>query len=621
MAAVGEPTMDPMPLLTLDSDKKLTLNQNAARVLKRINEPIVVIGIVGKYRSGKSFLMNQLLDRSQGFALGPTVQSATKGVWMWLSRRADGPLLLLDTEGQHDIEGNDDRSVQIFVFLIFLSGCLLVNCQNVIDDNVFQLLELVGKLSEKMSLRLDEDDHDLQALFPALFLVVRDFFLDLEIDGTPCTSDQYLEHCLKNKRSHTPEGRKRNMLRDTLKFLFAKRCCVTLPRPTGDEKKLKNVDLLGKEELNPDFCYKVKDLCRQIHKDAKPKRFRGGHMKGPHLVSLVEDCIQAFREGSIPNLQSTFDAVAHSECKKGLELAIQVYKVQAEDIYDNLPMHEREVREQHERAAADAMTKYGDIAVFDPKQEYRNELQMKLKHEFDVLVHTNETEATKYCKDALYELYDACVKKNIEEGAYDNEDGGLEYIKDYQRVIEWYKHLPKEVPTHCVQSVLDDFEKERQSEQMSIAHNSEQICIKNQELATQQLLCEEERQRNAEAEQRMHELETELDLVRREIRREVQRVHETLQRSHDDQFRRMRTQYDHESSKNRTAMRHLQRNLEEKQRRIQTLQGRARRAETSSYHREEESRMLRRQLNNANSALESVREQQSNSDDGSCTIL
>lgn len=161
--------------------------------------------------------------------------------------------------------------------------------------------------------------------------------------------------------------------------------------------------------------------------------------------------------------------------------------------------------------------------------------------------------------------------------------------------------------------MLDDFEKERQSEQMSIAHNSEQICIKNQELATQQLLCEEERQRNAEAEQRMHELETELDLVRRESRREVQRVHETLQRSHDDQFRRMRTQYDHESSKNRTAMRHLQRNLEEKQRRIQTLQGRARRAETSSYHREEESRMLRRQLNNANSALESVREQQSNS--------
>lgn len=99
----------PVQLLAVDPDGKLSINQAAARQLSNIRDPVTVIGIVGKYRTGKSFLMNQLLGKCSGFSLGPTVQSHTKGVWMWLSSDQDGHKLLLDTEGQNDIEGNDDR--------------------------------------------------------------------------------------------------------------------------------------------------------------------------------------------------------------------------------------------------------------------------------------------------------------------------------------------------------------------------------------------------------------------------------------------------------------------------------------------------------------------------------
>jgi len=33
--------------------------------------------------SGKSFLLNQLYDRKQGFELGPTIDPQTRGIWTW----------------------------------------------------------------------------------------------------------------------------------------------------------------------------------------------------------------------------------------------------------------------------------------------------------------------------------------------------------------------------------------------------------------------------------------------------------------------------------------------------------------------------------------------------------
>jgi len=43
-----------------------------------------VVGVAGMYRTGKSYLLNRmLLNRSDGFGVGPTVNPCTKGLWMW----------------------------------------------------------------------------------------------------------------------------------------------------------------------------------------------------------------------------------------------------------------------------------------------------------------------------------------------------------------------------------------------------------------------------------------------------------------------------------------------------------------------------------------------------------
>ncbi|KAI4590775.1 hypothetical protein MJG53_001824 [Ovis ammon polii x Ovis aries] len=98
--------MDPICLVENDNEI-LSVNQKALQILEKISQPVVVVAIVGLYRTGKSYLMNRLAGQNHGFPLGSTVQSETKGIWMWCvphPSKENHTLVLLDTEGLGDVE-------------------------------------------------------------------------------------------------------------------------------------------------------------------------------------------------------------------------------------------------------------------------------------------------------------------------------------------------------------------------------------------------------------------------------------------------------------------------------------------------------------------------------------
>ncbi|KAL0154030.1 hypothetical protein M9458_050689 [Cirrhinus mrigala] len=101
-------TMDkPVCFIDTDSDGKLCVQQSALQILQQIQQPVVVVAVVGLYRTGKSYLMNCLAGKQTGFALGSTIESKTKGIWMWCvphPAEAGTTLVLLDTEGLGDVD-------------------------------------------------------------------------------------------------------------------------------------------------------------------------------------------------------------------------------------------------------------------------------------------------------------------------------------------------------------------------------------------------------------------------------------------------------------------------------------------------------------------------------------
>ncbi|KAL8219638.1 UNVERIFIED_CONTAM: hypothetical protein K2H54_029834 [Gekko kuhli] len=154
----------PAPVCLIENkDRKLVVHQEALQLLSGIHQPVVVVAIVGLYRTGKSYLMNRLAGKNSGFPLGSTVQANTKGIWMWCvpyPGRSDQTLVLLDTEGLGDVEKGDSQNDSwIFALAVLLSSTLVYNSLGIIDQQAMnQLQRRRGKIapSERLSKAREE---------------------------------------------------------------------------------------------------------------------------------------------------------------------------------------------------------------------------------------------------------------------------------------------------------------------------------------------------------------------------------------------------------------------------------------------------------------------------------
>jgi len=65
------------------SHTRLVLQPEGVRWLESLHGPVVLVSVVGAYRTGKSFLLNQLMgvSCSDGFTVGHRRETQTKGVW------------------------------------------------------------------------------------------------------------------------------------------------------------------------------------------------------------------------------------------------------------------------------------------------------------------------------------------------------------------------------------------------------------------------------------------------------------------------------------------------------------------------------------------------------------
>ncbi|XP_048670458.1 guanylate-binding protein 5-like [Marmota marmota marmota] len=200
-------TYMPGPMCLIENmEGQLVVKQEALQILSAITQPMVVVAIVGIYSTGKSYLMNQLAGKKKGFSVDSTVQSHTKGIWMWCVPHPEKPghtLVLLYAEGLGDVEKDDDQNdTQIFALAILLSSTFVYN-----DQGTIYLLHYVTELTDLLRARTSPDigvgdADDNVSFFPDLVWTLRDFYLSLEIDGQLMTADEYLENSVKTKQDN-----------------------------------------------------------------------------------------------------------------------------------------------------------------------------------------------------------------------------------------------------------------------------------------------------------------------------------------------------------------------------------------------------------------------------------
>ena len=425
-----------IPFITYnESSKKFIINKDAKKILSNpSNKKIGIISLVGKYRTGKSFLLNKVIinnneSNTDGFAVGPTIKPCTKGIWLWSkpliingdSNEEQFPTYLIDTEGLGAYDEDINHDSKIFLIAILISSLFIYNSIGTIDENALSNLSFILNLSKSLKLKNNEDininnisdintDNELAKYFPILFWVLRDFSLKLEdSEGNAINSNQYLENSLMEQEGTSEVIIEKNLIRKKIKNYFLERYCFPLVRPVENEKDLQNLMNLPDNKIRPEFLLQSNNLKNNIFSKIKPKNFGGNILSGEMLIALLESIINSINNGAIPVIANSWKYITDNECIKNTKIFVEKYrekiikfqkeKIEKENFFEELNKYNeninKEIINEFNNTCLEMQFEENDIKKYDEilknnlKQEYKKLTQeninlLKDKYNFEL---------------------------------------------------------------------------------------------------------------------------------------------------------------------------------------------------------------------------------------------
>ncbi|XP_021051696.1 guanylate-binding protein 2 [Mus pahari] len=440
---------EPMCLIE-NTEAQLVINQEALRILSAITQPVVVVAIVGLYRTGKSYLMNKLAGKRTGFSLGSTVQSHTKGIWMWCvphPKKAGQTLVLLDTEGLEDVEkGDNQNDCWIFALAVLLSSTFIYNSIGTINQQAMDQLHYVTELTDLIKSKSSPDDGiddsaNFVGFFPTFVWALRDFSLDLEVNGKPVTSDEYLEHSLTLKKGADKKTKNFNEPRLCIRKFFPKRKCFIFDRP-AQRTQLGKLEMLREEELCHEFVEQVAEFTSYIFSYSSVKTLSGGIIvNGPRLKSLVQTYVGSISSGSLPCMENAVLTLAQIENSAAVQKAITYYEEQMNQKIQMPTETLQELLDLHRPIESEAIEVFLKNSFKDVGQKFQTELGNLLVAKRDAFVKKNMDISSARCSDLLVDIFGP-LEEEVKLGTFSKPGGYYLFLQMKQELEKKYNQAP-----------------------------------------------------------------------------------------------------------------------------------------------------------------------------------
>ncbi|XP_066124813.1 guanylate-binding protein 1-like [Saccopteryx bilineata] len=461
----------PAPVCLIENTKgQLTVNEEALKILSAIRQPVVVVAIVGLYRTGKSYLMNKLAGKKEGFSLGSTVQSHTKRIWMWCVPHPKKPnltLVLLDTEGLGDIEKGDNQNDSwIFALAILLSSTFVYNSVGTINQQAMDQLHYVTELTDRIRVTSSpaakkvEDSADFVSFFPDFVWTLRDFSLKLEANGQPISADEYLQNSLKFRKGTSQKDKNFNASRLCIQKFFPNRKCFIFNLPT-DWEKLGQLGTLQDDELNCKFVQQATVFCSYIFNNSKIKTLPGGiEVNGPRLKSMVLTYVEAIRSGELPCMENAVLALAQIENSAAVQKAIAHYEQQMGQKVQLPTETLQELLDLHRAIEKEAIEVFMKNSFKDVDHLFQKELAAQLEKKRDDFCKQNVKASSDRCSALLKDIFNP-LEENIKQGIY-FKPGGYRLLNQKMEELK-KKYLRKSRKAIQSEEILQTYLKSKES--------------------------------------------------------------------------------------------------------------------------------------------------------------
>ncbi|XP_076908765.1 uncharacterized protein LOC143565783 [Bidens hawaiensis] len=380
---------------------KLRLSSEGLEAIKRITNPIAAVAVIGPYRSGKSFTLNQLLSLScyEGFGVGHMRDTKTKGIWVWgtpVEMDINGvktSVFYLDTEGFESIGKSNVYDDRIFALATVLSSVLIYNLPETIREADISRLSFAVELAEEFYGRVEGQD---VAFEPAklLWLIQRDFLQGKSVK-------EMVDEALR--RVPNSNGDKNidqvNQIRDSLAIMGDNSTAFSLPQPHLQRTKLCD---LKDEELDQTYVKKREQLKEVVKSVIRPKIVQGKTLNGNEFVAFLEKILEALNKGEIPSTGSLVEVFN----KKILERCLKFYEDHMTKV--DLPVSEESLQSIHESSRTESLKSF-DEQHFGRHHDKKSveTLDQDIEKMFMNFVMANQYQSSKLCES----LYTLCEDK------------------------------------------------------------------------------------------------------------------------------------------------------------------------------------------------------------------
>ncbi|KAG1661270.1 hypothetical protein FOA52_003728 [Chlamydomonas sp. UWO 241] len=441
-AAAGHPVALVLPV---EGTSHLAVQREGVDLLNSLNGSVAPVVVIGPYRSGKSFTLNQLLGVScdEGFGVGHTRMTETKGIWLWseppVKHLPDGSstsLLYVDTEGFESTGKSNSYDDRVFAVSAILSSLLIYNLPETIRESDIgklsfavelanglyergvdggtdggtvtpggtpaattatatsqQLQQLRGKAGSAgaqgaAALPLPGDAARAGQFEPGamLWLIQRDF-----LQGK--TASDVVAEALSAvpNPGRDSDIEQTNAIRASLSAIAADSTGWSLAQPHLDRIRLCE---LPDSELDPKYVAQRDGLQELVNQMAKPKIIGGQPSTGPVLAGLVGRLVDALNVQEIPNAASMLDVFNRDVVAK----AVHAYRAALGGL--TLPMDEEDMQEVEHKANAAAHALFSATVVGRKRgEQLAVELAESVEREWRVKKNENLAASNQLCSE------------------------------------------------------------------------------------------------------------------------------------------------------------------------------------------------------------------------------
>ena len=420
----------------------LILNEEALETLKGIKDDLIIVFIFGKEGTGKSFLMNLLVNANEknkkmisnsmissknlkGFKVNSNFTSLKgnkKGIYFWTlpleKSNSKEKILFFDSEGVNS-DNRNQKTIEskLLALMIIISSLFIYNTKGDINPNSLNDLQLIVQLTDSINIENKIDKEEMiSELCPKFIWTLRDFELD-KYKKIKKKSDLYLEECLNDDRFKGKNKDEINMISESLIKYFKKRECVILPSPVHDSKELVLLKRMNLNELDENFRNEFNILKKKIYESTEAKMVNGKKINGPILVNLLKFFIREINKENIPNLDKIFTGLVKYDLDMSFSKAKNDFRKKMEKLKK---MEDIDIKE-----------------IYNLKYEIMNEYMKILEKNPEIYNKENYMKEYNETKERLENEIEKIIKSELDILTDDNSYNNINKINEEKKIIDY----------------------------------------------------------------------------------------------------------------------------------------------------------------------------------------